>query len=172
MPSALAFRKADLVYVTYFIAHIFVIICLDSYILWPKAYVPGFMTTLRQYYMATYKDQFFTKPPAWYIYYVVQEVIYQLPTCISSIQGLYTGKQITPLYVLCYSLQAINLRGMYVVEIMRWSHVTTAERNALLWLHGPSVLFLAFLGSDMFSRVKKSMEKQQTVQKLEHSSKT
>lgn len=104
----------------------------------------------------------------WFIYYVVEEVIYQLPTCISSIKGLWNRDRVTPLYIVCYSMQALVLRGLYNVEIMSWTHLSKEEKSSLLWLHAPGVLLLAWMGTDMISRVKNALLEQKDV---EHSTK-
>jgi len=84
--------------------------------------------------------------------------MYQLPVSISSIRDLYDGKQESHLYILCYCVQAGVLRGLHNVEISSAIQLSSAERSNLLWIHGPSVIFLAFMGADMFARVKDELE--------------
>lgn len=63
MARSLLSRKRDLVYFVFFCIHIPVMLLVDLYPLWPTSLVPDFMTGLRQFYVNTYKDQFFVSPP-------------------------------------------------------------------------------------------------------------
>ena len=53
------------------------------------------MTTLREFYISTYADQFFISPPAWFNMYVWAEVLYHAPLSVWAIGALLRGT--TPL---------------------------------------------------------------------------
>lgn len=64
MASSLLSRKRDLIYLVFFFIHIPVLLCVDTYPIWASSIgVPAWMTSLREFYLTTYKDQFFIKPP-------------------------------------------------------------------------------------------------------------
>lgn len=60
--------------------------------LYPAAYKPEFITTLREWYITTYADRFFTQPPAWFNMYMYMELIYHVPLSFWAIGALIRSK--------------------------------------------------------------------------------
>lgn len=67
--------------------------------IYPEAFKPQFITTLREFYIATYADRFFTQPPAWFNMYMYMELIYHVPLSVWAIGALIRGMLL--LFVLC-----------------------------------------------------------------------
>jgi len=63
MAKSIFARKADLIYLTFFLTHLVVMFNVDLYPLWPVQIRPAYMDTLRKWYITTYRDQFFVSPP-------------------------------------------------------------------------------------------------------------
>ena len=86
---------------------------MDLYPLYPASLRPSFLTDIRQWYLATYKDRFFTaQAPNWFWFFMVMEAVYHFPFSVYAIGKLWGrhGKYLDPtsrfaeLYV-----QVINL---------------------------------------------------------------
>jgi len=63
MATSIFTRKADLIYLIFFLTHLVVMFNVDLYPLWPVQIRPAYMDTLRKWYITTYRDQFFVSPP-------------------------------------------------------------------------------------------------------------
>ena len=46
------------------------------------------MHNIRQFYIDTYHDQFFTQPPAWFSMFAWMELLYHLPLSAWAVQAL------------------------------------------------------------------------------------
>ena len=66
----------------------------DLYAIYPPHLQLPFMTSLRTYYISTYKDQFSISPPAWFTTYMWMEALYHLPLSVWAIGGLVRGKSL------------------------------------------------------------------------------
>ena len=60
--------------------------------LYPDSLRPAFITDLRQFYITTFRDQFFISPPAWFAMYTWMEALYHLPLSVYAIGALLRGK--------------------------------------------------------------------------------
>ena len=60
--------------------------------LYPTSLKPDFITTLREWYITTYADRFFSQPPAWFNMYMYMELIYHVPLSFWAIGALVRGK--------------------------------------------------------------------------------
>lgn len=58
------------------------------YPLYPSSIRPQFMTDIRTFYIETYRDQFFTGPPAWFGMYAWMEALYHLPLSFWAVGAL------------------------------------------------------------------------------------
>ena len=56
--------------------------------LYPKALQFSPLLALRQWYIVTYSDRFFVKPPAWFTFYAWMEAGYHVPVSLWAIGGL------------------------------------------------------------------------------------
>jgi hypothetical protein len=59
--------------------------------LYPSTLKPAFITSIREFYITTYADRFFSSPPAWFNMYVWVELIYHLPLSFWAIGALIRG---------------------------------------------------------------------------------
>lgn len=111
MPSSILSRKTDILYLIFFLIHIPVMFCkhpsspfpnpppnhkslntgVDLTPLYPLHLKPEFMTTLRTWYIQTYRDQFFVSPPAWFDLYMYMELIYHVPLSFWAVGALLRG---------------------------------------------------------------------------------
>lgn len=57
------------------------------------------MTTVRNFYIETYQDQFFIAPPSWFGLYLWFEVLYHVPLSLWAVGGLWRGMD--PSAILC-----------------------------------------------------------------------
>jgi len=60
--------------------------------LYPAHLKPTFITSIREFYITTYADRFFSHPPAWFNMYVWVELIYHLPLSFWAIGALIRGE--------------------------------------------------------------------------------
>lgn len=104
-------RKSDLLYLLFFLTHIPIMFCnapppspspnpssntppgVDLTPLYPPSLKPTFTTTLRTWYIQTYRDQFFVSPPAWFNLYMYMELLYHVPLSIWAVGALLRGIQ-------------------------------------------------------------------------------
>jgi hypothetical protein len=49
------------------------------------------MTALREWYITTYADRFFSHPPAWFNMYMYMELVYHVPLSFWAIGALIRG---------------------------------------------------------------------------------
>ena len=62
----------------------------DLYPLYPAMFRPSFLTDIRQWYLATYKDRFFTaQAPAWFWFFMIMEAGYHVPFSVYAIGKLW-----------------------------------------------------------------------------------
>ena len=62
----------------------------DLYPLYPALLRPSFLTDIRQWYLATYKDRFFTaQAPNWFWFFMVMEAVYHFPFSVYAIGKLW-----------------------------------------------------------------------------------
>lgn len=64
----------------------------DLYPLYPPSLRPSVLTDIRMWYIATYKDRFFTeKQPAWFWMFTLMEAGWHVPISLTSIRPLWNG---------------------------------------------------------------------------------
>jgi len=121
MPTSIFKRKFDLLYLTFFLIHLPVMFCrlslgllaiaetqltcpqgVDLAPMWPAAIKPEFLNTLRTYYTTTFRDQFFTEPPAWFNAYMWMELIYHVPLSLWAIGALLRGSSFSSGYTVIW----------------------------------------------------------------------
>jgi hypothetical protein len=59
--------------------------------LYPETIKPQFITDIRTFYINTFHDQFFIKPPAWFTVYMWMELLYHTPLSVWAIGALLRG---------------------------------------------------------------------------------
>lgn len=92
VPRPISTRKLDILYLTFFILHIFIILNVDLVSLYPLSITPEYMLAIRKYYIETYKDRFFASPPGWFRWYLRVEGVYHLPLSAWAAWGIVRGK--------------------------------------------------------------------------------
>jgi len=59
---------------------------------YPEAVRPAFTVAIRDFYIATYRDRFFTHPPAWFQVYMLLEAVYHIPASLWMLGALVRGE--------------------------------------------------------------------------------
>jgi hypothetical protein len=85
-------RKADIVYLIFFIINVPAMLLVDLGELYPEQFKPSLINTIKQFYVNTYQDQFFISPPLWFSAYTYLELFIHLPTSLWAIKALIQGK--------------------------------------------------------------------------------
>jgi len=67
-------------------------IVMDLQAIYPPSMVPGFMQTIKLYYVDTYKDQFFVDTPNFFRAFIWSELLFQAPIMIWAIGALLRSK--------------------------------------------------------------------------------
>ena len=81
-------------YQIFFFIHIPLILLVDISPLYPPAYRPAFMDSIRLWYVATYKDRFFTdQSPSWFRMFIWMEAVLHLPVSVWALRGLAQGRR-------------------------------------------------------------------------------
>lgn len=63
----------------------------DLQSIYPAHLVPSFMVSIKEFYITTYKDQFFISTPPFFKLFTWLELVYQAPVLIWAIPNLYRG---------------------------------------------------------------------------------
>jgi len=172
-------RKRDLLYLIFFLIHITVMFrkpqslhpifpfndhqtynlpVIDLTPIYPAAIKPQFLTTLRTWYITTYRDQFFTRPPAWFNAYMWMEALYHLPLSVWAIGALLRGRRLllpvhgfkvgyahlgnsaddslVPLHLLVYAVQTAVTTITCIADYLAWP-ISNAEKFGLGQLYVP-----------------------------------
>ena len=93
-PTSIFSRKLDLVYAVWFGLHLAIMFAVDLVPLYPAALCPQSLLDLRQWYIVTYQDRFFTNPPAWFTAYAWMEAFYHVPLSLWAVGALIRGKTV------------------------------------------------------------------------------
>ncbi|TAQ83048.1 hypothetical protein B7494_g8629 [Chlorociboria aeruginascens] len=91
MGTSLLTRKRDLAYFVYFAIHIPVMFLVDLQALYPPSLVPAPLTSLKAFYMQTYKDLFFVAPPPFFKLFMGLELVYHVPVSLWALKGLWSS---------------------------------------------------------------------------------
>ncbi|KAL2040428.1 hypothetical protein N7G274_006871 [Stereocaulon virgatum] len=156
-PTWLAWqRKLDMVYLTFFLIHIPIMLTIALYPLSPPRLIPTLLTDIRTWYIATYNDRFFTDPPRWFTLFTVLEAAYHIPVTMTSIGPLWSGKASPTLHLnlLLFALQTALTTMVCIFEYQGWS----SETSQLNGLYYPYLFFAVFMCVDMYERVRGRLE--------------
>ncbi|KAF6240973.1 hypothetical protein HO173_000766 [Letharia columbiana] len=150
-------RRLDLVYLAFFIIHVPIMFAVDLYPLYPLSLRPPFLADLRSWYIATYKDRFFTEEqPAWFWMFTVMEAGWHVPIGLTSIKPLWKGDHSPMLHLrlLLFAFQTALTTAVCVVEYTSWPELSAAEKSSLGGLYIPYLIFSLVMFADMYGRVK------------------
>ncbi|KAL9621276.1 MAG: hypothetical protein Q9160_004297 [Pyrenula sp. 1 TL-2023] len=155
----LSTRPLDALYLTFFLIHIPIMLLVDLVPFYPSAVVPGFVTSLRRYYVETYRDRFFMEgmAPRWFWFYMGVEGVYGLPVSCWAGWAVWRDHPLVPLHLLIWAVQVGMTTATCVVDFMSWEGYTTKEKLGLAQLYVPYLALAALIGTDMFLRIKKQL---------------
>ncbi|KAI5276452.1 hypothetical protein E4T47_00618 [Aureobasidium subglaciale] len=146
-------RKRDLIYLIFFLTHIPIMFCVDLTPLYPVALKPAFMTNLRKWYITTYRDQFFSSPPAWFDTYIWLEALYHVPLSFWAVPALLRNDPKVPLHLLVFALEAGLTTLTCIADYLSWSNYSATEKIELGKLYVPYLALAILMGLDMFYRL-------------------
>lgn len=119
------------------------------------------MTNLRQWYITTYRDQFFISPPAWFTMYIWMELFYHVPLSVWALGALIRGMSQTsrlclvvlmffeddpkvPIHLLIYAMQTAVTTATCIADYLSWSGFSNAEKIELGKLYVPYLMVCKF----------------------------
>lgn len=85
-------RKRDCAYLLFFATHIPIIFLVDTVPLQPSSLVSNLSLSLRDFYITTYRDKFFSDPPTWFTAFIWMELLYHVPLSLWAVWGLLCGE--------------------------------------------------------------------------------
>ncbi|KAF2431560.1 hypothetical protein EJ08DRAFT_696353 [Tothia fuscella] len=154
MAPSIFSRKRDLLYLIFFTIHLPIIFAVDIYPLYPSSLQANWMGQLRLWYISTYRDQFFTEPPAWFTMYMWMELLYHVPLCVWAILALVRGDdEMVPVHLLVYAVQTALTTATCVADYLAWEGVSAEVKMGLGGLYVPYLAVSVFMGVDMFGRL-------------------
>ncbi|KAJ8125447.1 hypothetical protein O1611_g8192 [Lasiodiplodia mahajangana] len=145
--------------------------------LWVPANAPlHFLSELREYYIATYNDQFFLPPPAkvpsFFALFAFFELIFHLPISLWAVRALWAsplnGK--SELLLLVYGVETAltTLTCMYDAALWDPAVVTAAQKTVLIGgLYGGYFALAVLLTIDMYARVLKRVNAADAAKKVQ-----
>ncbi|KAG4024951.1 hypothetical protein MFRU_077g00180 [Monilinia fructicola] len=152
MPTSIFTRKLDLLYLVYFIIHIPVMFLMDLQTLYPPSLTPTFLTSIKNFYITTYNDQFFISPPSYFILFTWLELLVHVPVSFWAIRALLRDSPQTPLLLLPYSLETFLTTLICMHEYLYWP-LSARQKIDLTTLYGPYILLSLIMCIDMYKRL-------------------
>ncbi|EPE31283.1 hypothetical protein GLAREA_12586 [Glarea lozoyensis ATCC 20868] len=152
MPSSIWTRKRDLVYLIYFIVALPIVFIMDCQAIYPPQSTPAVLTSLKEFYIRNYNDQFYVKTPQFFKTFLWFELLYQAPAMAWGIQGLYKDSPKVPLVLLPFSVKVFLTTLTCMLEFPGWN-IPNQQKITLCTLYGPYLLLSAFMMGDMYLRL-------------------
>lgn len=87
------------------------------------------MSSLRDWYIATYGDRFFYNPPAWFSPLLFLELTYHLPLSIWAIPALLRSDPRVPLALLVFGLETSMSTLVCMAEMLSWEELSSVQRG-------------------------------------------
>lgn len=112
------------------------------------------MTSLRTWYIATYRDANFVSPPAWFMLYSWLELFYHAPLSIWAIGALLRDDPRVPGHLVAYAMQTAVTTATCIADFLSWEDLSGKEKVELgkllvflfsFFLFVSLFFFLAFL---------------------------
>jgi hypothetical protein len=122
--------------------------------LYPIAISPQITVDIRAWYIATYKDRFFTDPPVWFKTYMLLEAFYHIPLSLWAVPALLRDDVLLPLHLMVWACETMLTTLTCVVEAMSWEGFTVQEKVALAQLYVPYLLLGSLFLNPLASEVK------------------
>ncbi|KAJ6127573.1 hypothetical protein N7523_003185 [Penicillium sp. IBT 18751x] len=152
-------RKRDCAYLIFFATHIPIIFLIDAVPLLPPSMVTSLSHTLRDFYITTYRDKFFSEPPTWFTAFIWMELLYHVPLSLWAVWGLLRDHPLVPVQLLIFGVQAFVTSLTCLVEVWNWPDRSVAEKQQITSLYGPYVALGAYMALDMVFRLRSSLSK-------------
>lgn len=106
------------------------------------------MTSLRTWYIATYRDANFVSPPAWFMLYSWLELFYHAPLSIWAIGALLRDDPRVPGHLVAYAMQTAVTTATCIADFLSWEDLSGKEKvelgKLLVFFVLSSYLFLFF----------------------------
>ncbi|KAJ9192503.1 hypothetical protein DTO166G4_3106 [Paecilomyces variotii] len=147
-------RKRDLVYLGFFFTHVPIMLMVDIVPFYPEAIRSDVLVNIRQFYIETFRDKFFETPPNWFMFFLAMELVYHLPLSIWAVGALIREDPLVPVHLLIWAVQSFITTMTSLVDVWSWTDRTTDEKYNITTLYGPYALLAAFMGFDMFLRLR------------------
>ncbi|PVH93623.1 integral membrane protein-like protein [Periconia macrospinosa] len=159
-------RKRDLVYLVFFVVHVPVMLCFDLTHYYPTSLKPTFMTSLREWYIATYNDRFFYNPPPWFALLTLLELTYHLPLTLWAIPALLRNDARIPLALLVFGLETSVSTLVCMAEMWSWEELSAAQRGVggLGGMYGGYAAVGVFMVVDCYLRLDRILAKQKGIE--------
>ncbi|KAJ5081331.1 hypothetical protein NUU61_009595 [Penicillium alfredii] len=148
-------RKRDLAYLAFFMTHLPIVYLIDTAPLQPAIVRTDFSQQLRDFYVATYHDKFFSEPiPVWFNVFIWLEVLYHVPLSLWAIRGLLRDHPMVPVHLLVFGVEALITSLTCLVVVWSWPDRSVAQKQQLTTLYGPYVALGALMALDMTCRLR------------------
>ncbi|KAH9869047.1 hypothetical protein J1614_008124, partial [Plenodomus biglobosus] len=129
MATSILQRKRDFAYLVFFVIHLPVMLAFDLSTFYPASIKPVWMTTLREFYVATYGDRFFYNPPPYFPTLLTLELLIHLPLTLWAIPALLNNNPRTPLALLAFGLEMSITTLVCVAEMSSWAELSARQRG-------------------------------------------
>ncbi|KAK7956466.1 uncharacterized protein PG986_005688 [Apiospora aurea] len=178
-----ATSKLNTVYLVYFLIHIPILFCVDLVYFYPPAWYAAAgplapLGRLRAYYLASYKDQFFSPAgvPSFFPLFCFLELVFHLPVSVWAVRALSSAsgtrglKGKDELLLFLYGVETALTTATCMWEAYGWSEelVTGAEKVTLIGgLYGSYFAVALLLSVDMWMRLTSKLEAADRVKKVQ-----
>lgn len=153
-PRSIWARKLDLLYLVFFIIHIPIMLTVDLSGYYPPLPFLQAIRDLRTWYIATYRDLYFIKPPVHFHVFLALEAVYHVPLSIWVVPAILRDDPLVPLHLLIWSIETSLTTLVCVVDVLNWPGYSGQEVLALQQLYVPYFVLALGMGIDMFLRTK------------------
>ncbi|EXF75047.1 hypothetical protein CFIO01_12475 [Colletotrichum fioriniae PJ7] len=136
-----------------------------------------FLQVLRDFYISTYNDPFFTAShenlPSWFKLFTYIEIVYQLPMAAWMVYRFSRSTGTTPgfeLAVLVFCVECALTTLTCIYDVFHWDPAvySQAQKNVFVFnLYGPWVVIPALMGLDMWLRILKRVNAADGTKKLQ-----
>ncbi|KAI8931205.1 hypothetical protein NX059_011554 [Plenodomus lindquistii] len=162
MATSIFQRKRDLAYLVFFIIHLPVMLAFDLTAFYPTSIKPTWMTTLREFYVATYGDRFFYNPPPYFATLLLLELTFHLPLTLWAIPALLRSSPRIPLALLVFGLETSITTLVCLAEMWSWQELSPVQRGVggLGGMYGGYLVFGVFMTVDCYARLDQMIARQ------------
>ena len=87
------------------------------------------MSSLREWYIATYGDRFFYDAPAWFHILTFLELVYHLPLTLWVIPALLRNDPRVPLALLVFGLETSLTTLVCFAEMLSWGELSAEQKG-------------------------------------------